>query len=120
MPSLQLTTNVKIHDAKAFAIEFSKLGADTLKKPETYITVSITYNETLTFAGTFDPAFTLSIVSLDNLNPSANEVYSKVFFDFFEEKLGVKNSRGYIVFTDPGREYLGHQATTFGTIFGKK
>ncbi|KAF9009480.1 Tautomerase/MIF superfamily [Cyathus striatus] len=120
MPSLSLITNVKIPDAKVFALEFSKLSAATLRKPEAYITVNITYNETLTFAGSFDPAFVLNIISLDNLNPTANEEYSQKFFGFFKEKLGVEANRAYITFIDPGREYIGHDNTTFGTIFGKK
>lgn len=45
--------------------------------------------------------------SLDNINPKANEKYSKAFFDFFQEKLGVPANRGYITFSDPGRENMG-------------
>ncbi|KAF8162838.1 Tautomerase/MIF superfamily [Crassisporium funariophilum] len=120
MPTLNLVTNVKIADAKAFALEFSKFGAETLAKPEAYITVFITYNETLTFAGTFDPAISLRIDSLDNINREVNEKYSKAFFDFFQEKLGVPSNRGYIAFIDPGRANMGHQGTTFATIFGKE
>ncbi|KAG6900458.1 hypothetical protein C0993_010505, partial [Termitomyces sp. T159_Od127] len=37
-------------------------GAETLKKPELYFTVKYIYNETLTFQGTFDPAFTMTVV----------------------------------------------------------
>jgi phenylpyruvate tautomerase len=120
MPTLNLTTNVKIPDAKAFALEFSKLGADTLNKPELYINVIVTYNELLTFGGTFDPAFTLRIDSLDNINTEANEGYTKAFFQFFKEKLGIPGSRGYIAFIDPGRGNMGHEGTTFNTIFGPK
>ncbi|RDB24014.1 Macrophage migration inhibitory factor [Hypsizygus marmoreus] len=119
MPALQLTTNVKVADPKAFALEFSKFSADILGKPELYISVNYTYSETLTFGGTFDPAFTLSIFSLDNLSLERNEVYSKGYFDFFKEKLGVAGNRGYVTFIDPGRGFLGHQGTTFATIFGK-
>jgi hypothetical protein len=35
-------------------------------------------------------------ISLDNLNDEANEKYSKAFFSFFEEKLGVPGERGYM------------------------
>lgn len=67
--------------------------------------------------------------SLDNLNPDANEKYSKVFSEFFAEKLGAGNDRGYMyvlknsiystiplthmnmtfysTFVDPGRAYIG-------------
>ncbi|KAF5331155.1 hypothetical protein D9619_006056 [Psilocybe cf. subviscida] len=126
MPTLNLITNVKasrtgtIPDAKAFALEFSKLGAETLNKPETYISVIITYNELLTFGGTFDPAFSLRIDSLDNINREVNEVYSKTFFQFFKEKLGTAGNRGYITFIDPGRANMGHEGVTFATIFGEK
>ncbi|KAF8638807.1 hypothetical protein AX17_001865 [Amanita inopinata Kibby_2008] len=117
MPYLKLTTNIA--DGKAFALEFSKLGAEILGKPEKYISVSITYNETLTFDGTFDPALQLAITSLDNINPQANDLYSKRFFEFFKDKLGVPDDRGYISFLDPGRANVGYRNTTFATIFGK-
>jgi phenylpyruvate tautomerase len=120
MPSLELTTNVKVPDAKAFSLELSSFSAETLKKPESYVSSSYTYNETLTFRGTFDPAFILHITSLDNLSPELNEQYSKAFFDFFHKKLGVPDGRGYIAFVDPGRAYLGHKGVTFETIFGNK
>ncbi|KAG6831222.1 hypothetical protein H0H92_012019 [Tricholoma furcatifolium] len=109
MPSLELSTNVKVSDPKAFALEFSKFSAETLKKPEKYITVKYSHNEILTFQGTLEPAFTMLVISLDNLNPEANEEYSKAFFEFFSKKLGVKGDRGYI-----------YEGTTFGTIFGGK
>ncbi|KAF9036559.1 Tautomerase/MIF superfamily [Panaeolus papilionaceus] len=107
MPTLNLITNVKIPDSKAFALAFSKFGAETLKKPEKYISVIINYNETLTFSGTFDPAFSLRIDSLDNINPEVNEIYSKAFAKFFKEKLGTADDRGYITFIDPGRDNMG-------------
>ncbi|KAG6898238.1 hypothetical protein C0992_002252 [Termitomyces sp. T32_za158] len=124
MPTLELSTNVKITDPKKFALEFSKVddiifSADILKKPELYITVKYVYNETLTFQGTFDPAFTMTVYSLDNLNEEANEMYSKAFFGFFMEKLGIPGDRGYITFIDPGRAFIGHKSTTFAKIFGK-
>ncbi|KJA15959.1 hypothetical protein HYPSUDRAFT_71736 [Hypholoma sublateritium FD-334 SS-4] len=120
MPTLNFITNVKIPDAKAFALELSKFGADTLSKPELYISVIITYNETLTFGGTFDPAFSLRIDSLDNISEQLNEEYSKAFFKFFKEKLDLPGNRGYITYIDPGRANIGHDTTTFATIFGKK
>ncbi|KZT24097.1 Tautomerase/MIF [Neolentinus lepideus HHB14362 ss-1] len=118
MPSLVITTNVKVPDIRAFIVEFSKLAAETLGKPEHSVSVSYNYDENLSFHGTFDPAFLMVITSLDNLNPTSNEKYSKSFFGHFEEKLGVPGERGYITFLDPGRAYLGHKATHFETLFG--
>ncbi|KAF9448885.1 Tautomerase/MIF [Macrolepiota fuliginosa MF-IS2] len=117
-----LIGGMQIADPKAFALEFSKFGAEVLGKPEAYITVQYQYNETITFGGTFDPAFTLKIFSLGNLSHDKNEQYSKTISEWLGKKLGLKNDRGYIVFIDPGNSYIGYvfQGTTFGTIFGSK
>ena len=88
--------------------------------------IIVTYNETFSFGGSFDPAISLRIVSssnvtevtthifmaiqdsLDNINREANERYSKAFFDYFQKRLGVTANRGYITFIDPGRENMGY------------
>ncbi|KAJ6606369.1 Tautomerase/MIF superfamily [Mycena vulgaris] len=119
MPYLELLVNVPIPNETEFALEFSKLGAQVLGKPEAYITVSITLNKTLTFAGTLEPAFALTVTSLDNLNPEANEKYSVQLSEFFTSRLNIPNDRGYITFHDPGRGYIGFKGTTFATIFAK-
>ncbi|KAJ7168357.1 Tautomerase/MIF superfamily [Mycena crocata] len=136
MPYLELLVNVEIPEETEFALEFSKVSAKTLGKPEEYITVSVTYSKTLTFAGSLDPAFALSITSLDNLNPEANEKYSAKLSEFFQDRLGIPNDRGYMsvisfrgsfytaktcfrTFHDPGRANLGFKGTTFATIFAK-
>ncbi|KAJ7090375.1 Tautomerase/MIF superfamily [Mycena belliarum] len=119
MPYLELLVNVPVHDETELALEFSKVAARALSKPESYITVSITFNKTLTFGGTLEPAFALRVVSLDNLSPSLNEGYSKILSEFITSKFGIPNDRGYINFDDPGRGYLGFKGTTFDTIFAK-
>jgi len=58
-------------------------------------------------------------VSLGGLSPESNEEYSKSLFSYLEEKIGVTDDRGYIVFEDPGRAYMGYKSTTFETIFRK-
>ncbi|KAF7323212.1 RNA helicase [Mycena chlorophos] len=73
-----------------------QISAKILNKPESLIAVCITVNKTLTFAGTFKPAFNLVITSLGNLNPQANEKYSAEFTEFLDAKLGIPNDRGYM------------------------
>ncbi|KAF8894734.1 Tautomerase/MIF [Infundibulicybe gibba] len=119
MPSLDFTTNVAVSDPKAFSLEFSKFSASILGTPEVFVSTNITRNELLTFNGSFDPAFLMTIISL-NLTPEKNELYSKAFFAFFEEKLGIPGDRGYITFIDPGAASQGFKGTTFATIFSKK
>ncbi|KAI0713523.1 Tautomerase/MIF superfamily [Earliella scabrosa] len=119
MPGLDLRTNVVVPDEKAFCLEFSKFSAETLGKPESYISVHLDHNKPLTFNGTFEPAFLLTVVSLDNLQPEKNAQYSKAFFEFFKEKLGIPGDRGYVTFIDPGRANIGYQGTTFQTLWSK-
>ncbi|KAL1742108.1 Tautomerase/MIF superfamily [Schizophyllum fasciatum] len=136
MPFLDLTVNIPIPDAKALSLELSKFGAKVLGKPEAYISVAIKVNETLTFAGTHDPAFILAITSLGNVNPASNEKYSKAISEWLKEKLNLSSDRGYMyvpslltttahnntwfsAFLDPGNANLGYQGTTFATIFGQ-
>ncbi|KAI0340511.1 Tautomerase/MIF [Trametopsis cervina] len=116
MPSLELKTNVKLDDPKPLIQELSKYAAETLGKPENFVCVNYLHNENMTWQGTFDPALLLTIISLDNLSPEANIEYSKKFFDFFEKKLGVPSTRGYISFTDSGRDYVGYGGTTMGPL----
>ncbi|KAH9051490.1 Tautomerase/MIF superfamily [Lactarius vividus] len=120
MPFLAIETNVKLSDPKEFVLALSKLGANILKKPEKYISISYQHNEFLTFSGTFDPAFQLTVISLDNITPESTEAYSNTLFAFLKDTLGVPGDRGYIVFNDPGRAYIGYEGTTFAQIFGKK
>ncbi len=35
-------------------------------------------------------------MSLNNINPEANQQYSKAFFAFLKDKLGVEDTRGYM------------------------
>ncbi|KAF8352250.1 Tautomerase/MIF [Amanita rubescens] len=112
MPYLNLITNVKIADPKAFVLEFTKLGAKVLGKPEGLMCASYTYNETMAYAGTFEPAFQLFITSVGNLNPQANITYTSKISAFLKEKLGLADDRGYIFFSDPGAENTGYKSST--------
>ncbi|KAJ7043043.1 Tautomerase/MIF superfamily [Mycena alexandri] len=117
MPYLQFMVNIQVPNETEFALELSKHGAKTLNKPDALMSVSVTYNKTLTFAGTLEPAFALTVISLDNLNTEENERYSVAFSKFIEEKLNIPSDRGYITFQDPGRGFSGFKGTTFATIF---
>ncbi|KIY45470.1 Tautomerase/MIF [Fistulina hepatica ATCC 64428] len=118
MPALEIITNVKVDDTKAFIQDFSQKAAAILGKPVSYISASITHNESVSFGGTFEPAFRMTVISLGNVNPAANIKYSKQFFQYFKDKLGISNDRGYITYIDPGNANLGYKSTTFGEIFG--
>ncbi|TEB23640.1 Tautomerase/MIF [Coprinellus micaceus] len=97
----------QLADESAFALEFSKAAAAILGKPEQVFLVDVKHNLNLIFGGTHEPAFLLTVSILDTTNPENNEIWSKALFAFFKEKLNIPDSRGYIIFTDPGRAYWG-------------
>jgi len=120
MPSLELKTNVALADPQAFLLDFTNFAAKTLNKPVPAVCVSYTHVENLAFNATLDPAFHLNIMALYILNPTSNEIFSKAFFEFFAEKLGVRDDRGYITFHDPGADFTGYKSTTVAVIRAQK
>ncbi|KAH8109295.1 Tautomerase/MIF [Phellopilus nigrolimitatus] len=113
MPIFQLTTNVKIDEAKTndIILELSKLGAQLSGLPEFIVSVDYTYSENLSFAGTFEPAFFLNYTS-GHFTPEKNIEESRSLFKFLGEKLGVNSKRGFIQFQSPGADYIGFAETT--------
>ncbi|KAK0184081.1 Tautomerase/MIF [Armillaria mellea] len=103
MPIIELTTNVKVPDSKAFTTALSQKSAEILGMTK-YVTVTYKYDESMIFGGTYDPAFTMNVLTVLG------------FFEFFEKELGIPNDRGYIVFNDPGADRLGYKGTTFNII----
>ena len=112
MPVLQVTTNVSIDDANAFAMQASNLTAEILGKPESYVMVSINSDASLIFAGTNDPCAHLMLKSL-GLPESETKAYSEKLCALIEQQLGVSPSRTYIEFINPERHMFGWNSGTF-------
>ncbi len=64
MPLLEIITNVVIEDDQAFAAQASKLTAELLGKPESYVMVRIQPEQTLIFAGGNHPTALVKLKSL--------------------------------------------------------
>ncbi|KAI8999065.1 Tautomerase/MIF [Trametes punicea] len=118
MPSIELRTNVRVQDPLAFQQAFSKFAAETLGKPHGYVLFEYNYNEHMMFGGSPGPALLLTILDVNNFTPEANENYSKKFFAFLKEKLGVPDDRGYIAFSDFGPSNVGYASTTLAKLLG--
>ncbi|KAF5373113.1 hypothetical protein D9758_001528 [Tetrapyrgos nigripes] len=126
MPMIRLSTNIKLIDysltdpnLQEWAKNFSKFSATTLEYPEEVISVLVTQNETLTFKGTFDPAFLLT-VSSPTSNPENNLKWSAAYFDHMKQTLGIADDRGFISFESPGKPYIGYKSTTLEELFKQK
>ena len=112
MPLLQINTNQAIADLDQLASEASKLTAEMLGKPESYVMVNITAGATLTFAGTNEPCAHLKLKSL-GLNEDGTTAYSETLCQFITQHLDIPGSRIYIEFSSPARHMWGWDDATF-------
>ena len=68
---------------------------------------------TLSFAGTFDPAFTANIYSIGKITPEMNTNTSAGLAEFLDKELGLPSDRGYISFFDMKGTNMGFKGKTF-------
>jgi phenylpyruvate tautomerase len=70
----------------------------------------------LSFAGTFDPAYTVNIYSIGKINPSMNVDTSEGLSKFLTEEMGLPSDRGYISFHDMKASNMGYKGDTFENV----
>jgi len=112
MPLLELSTNTNIDDIQNLAKQASKLTADILGKPESYVMVKITPEQNLIFAGSDEPAAHVKLKSLSLPENNTTE-FSEKICNFISSKFSINSSRIYIEFTNPERHMWGWNKKTF-------
>ncbi|CAG8505211.1 10451_t:CDS:2 [Ambispora gerdemannii] len=105
MPYVEVKTNVKIQDHTKFLKSLNDLSVKLLKKPNSYISVSLQDDVSLLFAGTDSPAYVVHVNSLGTFdNSEYNKEISKQYSEFLQQELGATSDRGYIFMNDGGRQ----------------
>ena len=112
MPLLQISTNIAIENCQQFAEKASKLTAEMLGKPESYVMVKVLAEQTLIFAGTSEPAAHLKLKSL-GLAESKTADLSSMLCAFIDSELDINSARIYIEFSGPERHMWGWDSRTF-------
>ncbi len=112
MPLLEITTNTVIDSSLDIAEKASKLTADLLGKPESYVMVKIEDNQSLLFAGNNAPAAYIKLKSL-GLPEDKTAEYSSSLCSFINTELNIESTRIYIEFTNPERHLWGWNNGTF-------
>ncbi|KAL0572871.1 hypothetical protein V5O48_009083, partial [Marasmius crinis-equi] len=107
MPLIRVDTNVKVDNEEKFILGFSKLAAETLNTPEGLFGVILNQNLKFCFAGTFDPAFMVSLDAITVGNPGVNRKVVEEFTKYLEKELGTPKDRGYIFLNNPGANNVG-------------
>jgi len=112
MPLLQITTNISIEDSSVYAKNASRIVADMLGKPESYVMVMVNADTSLVFAGSEDSCAHLKLKSL-GLDESRTADYSAQLCNFIQNTLDIPAARIYIEFSSPERHMWGWDSKTF-------
>ncbi|MCK5263505.1 MAG: hypothetical protein KAJ92_07445 [Gammaproteobacteria bacterium] len=112
MPLLQITTNISIENSSVFTKNASRIIADMLGKPESYVMVMVNADASLIFAGSEDDCAHLKLKSL-GLDESKTADYSAQLCNFIQNTLDIPAARIYIEFSSPERHMWGWDSKTF-------
>lgn len=112
MPLLEISTNTAIENCQLIAEQASKLMADLLGKPESYVMVKILPEQTLIFAGTNESAAHIKLKSL-GLPENNTADFSAKICSFIHSQLNISSARIYIEFANPERHMWGWDGKTF-------
>ncbi|MDX8381965.1 MAG: phenylpyruvate tautomerase MIF-related protein [Ghiorsea sp.] len=112
MPVLSIQTNVVVEAKDAFLQKASSLVANALSKPESYVMIHVTDNQTMSFAGTTEPLAYVELKSL-GLMEQQTKILSKKVSELLSQELHIEASRIYIEFSAPERAMFGWNGGTF-------
>ena len=112
MPLLELSTNTIVDDEADIARQASRLVAEMLGKPESYVMIRLQTGQSLLFAGNDEPAAHLKLKSL-GLPENRTSEFSTALCDFVGSALNIDSSRIYIEFSSPERHMWGWDKSTF-------
>ena len=113
MPLFTIHTNTTVADKPALLASASRVAAEQLGKPESYVMVQLTDGCDMLFAGSDAPLALLHLTSL-GLTTSQTEALSSALCDWASGALGVAPDRIYIAFGSPERAMWGWNRSTFG------
>jgi phenylpyruvate tautomerase len=114
MPLLRITTSTDPAPEHAHVLQnLSRLLAQRLAKPESYMMTAIEYSATMTFAGTTDPTCFVELKNVGNFRPELTERLSGEICERLSSALGVPKDRIYVEFSDAQGYLWGHDGVTF-------
>lgn len=114
MPTCLVQSNVKIdpEEEQKFISAASKLVAEGLGKPESYVMVASRF-AAMSFGGSAEPCAFLELISIGRIERDLNKAMSAKLCALVEDHFGVPQSRVYINFFDAPRENFGFNGDTF-------
>ncbi len=114
MPLIKVQTSAKIQDKASLALELSKICAQIIRKPESYVQSIVEDDAVISMGGTIIDSAFVEVKSIGGLNSSVNKELSLALCKVLEEKVKIKPSSVYINFSDVAASNWGNNSTTFG------
>ncbi|QYY35720.1 phenylpyruvate tautomerase MIF-related protein [Ruficoccus sp. ZRK36] len=115
MPYLNIQTNLAVSEEARHLLlkRSSKLTAELLGKPESYMMVALKPDVPMSFAGTEDPVAYLELHAL-GLAADKTKILSKGLCQLVEDELGIPGERIYVKFASAQGAMWGWKGDTFG------
>ena len=115
MPLIKTMVSVKCDQEKKenLALALSKICADGLGKPESYVASLIEDDAVFAFGGAKSGAALVEVRSIGGLNGAVNAALSKCICDQLETALGIPGDKVYINFVDVQASDWGCNGKTF-------
>lgn len=115
MPLLKITTSiVAAPEHGRLLSNLSRLVAERLGKPESYVMTSIDHPTRMTFGGTAEPACYVELKNVGRFTPEQTRRLSAELCERLGAGLGVQKSRIYIEFGNAEGYLWGYDGETFG------
>jgi phenylpyruvate tautomerase PptA (4-oxalocrotonate tautomerase family) len=114
MPLIKVQTSAKIQDKASLALELSKICAQVIRKPESYVQSIVEDDAVISMGGAITDSAFVEVKSIGGLNSSVNKELSQALCRVLEEKVKIKPSSVYINFSDVSASNWGNNSTTFG------
>ena len=94
MPCLTLSTNLPSSKlTKEFNLQLLNCLADILNKPKELCSVNLIGDQNMTFGGSNEPNACVSVISIGNMGPEENKMFSNRIMSELEDHLGISPSR---------------------------
>ena len=114
MPFLMIKTNLDLEKTTIHALlnHASRVVAETVKKPESYVMVNVCANEHMVFGGTTLPTVYMEMKSV---GMPAEQIpgFSQTLTKMIEQRLKVPANRIYIEFASVPGAFWGYNGSTF-------
>jgi len=114
MPLLKILTSTDPAPEHAHLLQnLSRLVAERLEKPESYVMTVMEHPAKMTFGGTTEPTCYAELKNVGNFRPELTEKLTGELCERLSSALGIPMNRIYIEFSDSDGYLWGHDGATF-------